>query len=55
MTVLGESFMQDPILDCEDDIREHLAEHITQQCPPLLSNFFFNYNCIFLNLLFLKL
>ena len=28
--------MQDPILDCEDDIREHLAEHITQQCPPLL-------------------
>jgi hypothetical protein len=36
MTVLGERFMQDPLLDCEDDIREHLAEHITQQCPPLL-------------------
>jgi len=28
--------MHDPLLDCEDDIREHLAEHITQQCPPLL-------------------
>ena len=36
MTVLGESAMQDPLLDCEQDIREHLAEHITQQCPPLL-------------------
>ena len=29
--------MQDPLLDCEEDIREFLAEHTTSQCPPLLA------------------
>ena len=29
--------MQDPLLDCEGDIREFLAEHTTSQCPPLLA------------------
>ncbi len=29
--------MQDPLLDCEEDIREYLAEHTTTQCPPLLA------------------
>ena len=29
--------MQDPLLDCEEDIREFLAEHITSQCPPMLA------------------
>ena len=29
--------MQDPLLDCEEDIREFLAEHTTTQCPPLLA------------------
>ena len=29
--------MQDPLLDCEGDIREYLAEHTTTQCPPLLA------------------
>ena len=29
--------MQDPILDCEDDIRSYLEEHTTTQCPPLLA------------------
>jgi hypothetical protein len=29
--------MQDPLLDCEADIRDYLAEHTTTQCPPLLA------------------
>ena len=29
--------MQDPLLDCEGDIRDYLAEHTTTQCPPLLA------------------
>ena len=29
--------MQDPLLDCEGDIRDYLADHITTQCPPLLA------------------
>ena len=29
--------MQDPLLDCEEDIRDYLAEHTTTQCPPLLA------------------
>ena len=29
--------MQDPLLDCEEDIRQYLAEHTTTQCPPLLA------------------
>ena len=29
--------MHDPLLDCEGDIREYLAEHTTTQCPPLLA------------------
>ena len=29
--------MQDPLLDCEDDIRSYLEEHATTQCPPLLA------------------
>ena len=29
--------MQDPLLDCEADIRDFLAEHTTSQCPPLLA------------------
>ena len=29
--------MQDPLLDCEEDIRGYLAEHTTTQCPPLLA------------------
>ena len=29
--------MQDPLLDCEQDIRDYLAEHTTTQCPPLLA------------------
>ena len=29
--------MQDPLLDCEEDIREFLAEHTTSQCPPMLA------------------
>ena len=29
--------MQNPLLDCEGDIREYLAEHATTQCPPLLA------------------
>jgi geranylgeranyl diphosphate synthase type II len=37
MTLMGVRAMQDPQLDCEDDIREYLAEHVTAQCPPLLA------------------
>ena len=29
--------MHDPLLDCEGDIRDYLAEHTTTQCPPLLA------------------
>ena len=29
--------MHDPLLDCEEDIRDFLAEHTTTQCPPLLA------------------
>ncbi len=37
MTYMGVHVMQDPLLDCEADIREYLAEHVTAQCPPLLA------------------
>ncbi|NDH39576.1 MAG: polyprenyl synthetase family protein [Gammaproteobacteria bacterium] len=29
--------MGDPLLDCEQDIRDYLSEHTTAQCPPLLA------------------
>ena len=29
--------MHDPLLDCEEDIRDFLAEHTTTQCPPMLA------------------
>jgi geranylgeranyl diphosphate synthase type II len=29
--------MHDPLLDCEGDIRNYLAEHTTTQCPQLLA------------------
>jgi geranylgeranyl diphosphate synthase type II len=37
LTVKGGLLMQDPLLDCEADIRDFLAEHTTSQCPPLLA------------------
>jgi geranylgeranyl diphosphate synthase type II len=37
LTTRGGLLMQDPLLDCEEDIREFLAEHTTSQCPPMLA------------------